>query len=174
VNNINELLALQAEIAVGFTGFAALVSAVGTSPSEADVRLDRLRLRNLVEIGVSVVLMAMLPLVLQQSESGTRWAWSVSSVLLISLLVAIILFHGGRNRAARISEFAGYNLLGALTIWALGLASVAVLILGLVAPGVIRVEVAYVTALWLMTAVLGIYFIRVASSLLTLKLDGRS
>jgi len=170
VNAINELLALQAEIAVGF---AALVSALGSSPSVADARLDRLRLRNLVEIGVAVVLMAMLPLVLMQVETGNRWVWPVSSALLTAVLLTIIVLHGGRNRAGRISELAGYNLAGALVIWALGLGSLVVLFLAFVAPGVVRLELAYVTVLWLMTTVLGVYFIRVASSLLTLKLDER-
>lgn len=169
---ITELLALQAEIAVGFTGFAALVSALGTSPSEADERLDRLRLRNLVEVGVLVTLMAMLPLVLLQADSGTRWVWSVCSAILIAILVAIIYLHGGRNRAGRISELAGYNRIGALTIWALGSASLGVLILGSFAPRVIRLDLAYVTALWLMTAILGVYFIRVASSLLSPRVGG--
>ena len=171
---MNELLALLAEIAVGFTGFAAIVSTLGTAPSEADARLDRLRLRNLVEIGVVMVLMAILPLVLLQAENGTEWAWPVSAILLTTALVAIIYFHGSRNRAAKIAEFAGYNRLGALTIWALGLASLAVLILGLVAPDVMSLELAYVTALWFMTAVLGLYFIRVAASILTHKLHGRT
>lgn len=90
------------------------------------------------------------------------------------VLMAIVFFHGGRNRAARISDFAGYDVFGALSIWALGLASLLILIWGLFAPAVIRTEVAYVTAFWLMTTVLGVYFIRVASSLLTHRIDGRS
>jgi len=49
---MNDVLGLLAEIAVAFTGFAALVSALGTAPSGADPRVDRLRLRNLVELGV--------------------------------------------------------------------------------------------------------------------------
>jgi len=167
-----ELLALQAEIAVGFTGFAALVSAVGSSPSEADTRLDRLRLRNLVEVGVPVTLMAMLPLVLLQADSDSKWVWQVSSVALIIILVVIVYLHGSRNRSGRISNFAGYNLYGALIIWVLGIASLVILILGLLVPRVIRLEMAYATALWFMIAVLGVYFIRVASSLLSPKLGG--
>jgi hypothetical protein len=36
------------------------------------------------------------------------------------------------------------------------------------------VQVAYVTALWLMTAMSGVYFMRIAASLLTHKLGGRA
>ena len=170
---MNDLLGLLAEIAVGFTGFAAIASALGTAPSEADQRLDRLRLRNLVEIGVAIVLMAVLPQVIFLVENGHVWGWTVSAVLLSTALVALVFFHGGRNRAARVAELEGYNLFGALALWTLGLGSLGVLVVGLVAPNLIRVQMAYVTALWLMTVMLGVYFIRIAASLLSHKIDGR-
>jgi len=44
---MNELLALLAEIAVGFTGFAAIVSTLGTAPGPAgSVGLRRLQVRD--------------------------------------------------------------------------------------------------------------------------------
>jgi len=170
---MNDLLGLLAEIAVGFTGFAAIVSALGTAPSEADQRLDRIRLRNLVETGIAIVLMAILPLVFLKAENAADWAWHVSAVLLSIVMVAFVFLHGGRNRLARVSELAGYSLVGALVIWTLGLGSLVVLVVGLAAPQLIPLDLAYVSALWLMTAILGVYFIRIAASLLTHRLDQR-
>jgi len=171
---MNDLLALLAEIAVGFTGFAAMVSALGNAPSEADARLDRLRLRNLVEMGVIIVSMATLPLVLTRGEAGTEWGWTVSAVLLSIALVALVVIHGGRNRAARVSELAGYSVFSALALWALGIGALGVLAVGLAVPDLLHLEIAYVAALWLMTLMLGVYFIRIAGSLLTHRLDSHS
>ena len=171
---MNDLLALLAEISVGFTGFAAIVSALGKAPSDSDARLDRLRLRNLVETGVVIVLMATLPLVLLHAENGSEWAWTVSAVLLSTAIAALVFVHGGRNRKAKVAELEGYSLYAALVLWTLGLGSLGVLVVGLVAPDLIRVQLAYVTALWLLTAMLGLYFMRIAASLLTHKLDGRA
>lgn len=154
---MNDLLGLLAEIAVGFTGFAAIVSALGQAPSDADARLDRLRLRNLVEMGVVIVAMATLPLVLVLGLGETRPdpGWTVCALLLLTALVSFVFIHGGRNRAARVSELEGYSVF-----------------VGLAAPSAIRLQPAYVTAPWLMTVMLGLYFIRVAVSLLTHKLGG--
>ena len=167
---MNYLLGLLAEIAVGFTGFAAIASALGTAPSEADQRLDRLRLRNLVEIGVAIVLMAVLPQVIFLAENGHVWGWTVSAVLLSTILVAFVVIHGSRNRSARVAELAGYRRLGSVVLWVLGLTALLVLILGLATSQLIGLDVAYVSALWLMTAMLGVYFIRIAASLLTHRL----
>jgi hypothetical protein len=64
----NDLMILIAELAVGFVGFAALASLLGKSPTEAEVGLDRIRLRNMVAFGVAIVVMALSPLVLQLGE----------------------------------------------------------------------------------------------------------
>lgn len=167
---MNDLLGLLAEIAVGFTGFAAIVSALGQSPSDADARLDRLRLRNLVEMGVIIVAMATLPLVLRRDETLPESGWTVVAALLLTALVALVFIHGSRNRAARVSELAGYSFYAAIALWSLGGCAMAVLVVGLAAPDLIPLPTAYVTALWIMTVMLGVYFIRVAASLLTHKL----
>ena len=171
---MNDLLALLAEISVGFTGFAAIVSALGNAPGDADSRLDRLRLRNLVETGVVIVVMATLPLVLLRAENGSEWAWTVSAVLLSTVLLTFAFLHGRRNRAAKVADLEGYNLYSAVVVWMLGLGSLGVLAIGLLAPHLISVQVAYVTALWLLMTMLGWYFMRIAASLLTHKLDAQA
>jgi hypothetical protein len=171
---MNEILTLVAEIAVGFTGFAAIASALGQSPSVADARLDRLRLRNLVETGVVVVVMAIVPLVLLEAESGTEWAWHVSAGILLTAVVTLAIVHGGRNRGARVSELAGYSHWSAVVLWTLAVSSLGLLVVALLAPRVLRIELAYVAALVLLTVILGVYFVRIAASLLTHKLGGPS
>jgi hypothetical protein len=170
---MNDVLALLAEISVGFTGFAAIVSALDDPASEADARLDKLRLRNLVEMGVVVVLMATLPLVLLGVENGSEWAWTVSAVLLSAVIVTLLFLHGGRQRWAKVTQLEGYSPHTTLVLWTLGFGSLGVLVVGLVKPHVIPIQSAYVAALWLMTAMLGVYFVRIAASLLTHKLGGR-
>ena len=169
---MNDVLGLLAEIAVAFTGFAALVSALGTAPSGADPRVDRLRLRNLVELGVIAVLMATLPLVLSRSALPGDSVWTVSSTVMLAAMVGIIIIHGGRYRSARVAELAGNNPAGALLMWALGFGIVCVLVSGIFAPSFISRDLAYAMALWLMIAAMGFYFIRIAASLLTHKLNG--
>jgi hypothetical protein len=160
---MQDLLTLIAEVAVGFTGFAALVSALGQAPAEADQRLDRVRLRAIVEIGVVVVLMAMLPQVLL-SQVGQA-AWTLCAILLMASLATLMLVLGARNRRAGLSELVGYSRLSAAVNWGLGVCAMVVLVLGLLSS--LQLEVAYVAALWLLTAILGAFFMRVAGSLMT-------
>lgn len=167
---MHELLGIIAEVAVGFTGFAALVSALGKAPAEADQRLDRVRLRAIVEIGVVVVLMAILPNVLLIRLDGTEGVWTLCAGLLLAMLVTLSFVLGARNRRAGLSELAGYSRMSAGVIWGLGSCAIGVLIVGLVTP--LQVETAYVAALWLLTAILGSFFIRVAGSLMTHNLPG--
>lgn len=169
---MNDVLGLLAEIAVAFTGFAALVSALGTAPGGADPRVNRLRLRNLVELGVTVVLLATLPMVLSRSALPGDSVWAVCSTVMLAAMVGIMILHGGRYRSARVAELAGNNPAGALLIWALAVGIVCVLVSGIVAPAFISRDRAYAVALWLLTAAMGYYFIRIAGSLLTHKLNG--
>jgi hypothetical protein len=164
---MNELLVLYAEVAVGFTGFAAIVSALGVAPSGADMRLDRLRLRNLVEIGVTVVLTSMLPLLLQQTSGGDRWAWRLSAATLTAFVLVLFFIQVRRNRHADVSNLSGYSVVGSIAIYVMGIVGLGILILGQVAPALVSLEVAYATALFLMLAILGLYFVRIAASLLT-------
>jgi len=169
---MNDVLGLLAEIAAAFTGFAALVSAFGNAPSEADQRLDKIRLRNLVEVGVAVVLTATLPLVLFQSARSGDWVWTLCSAVLLAVMVTFFFIHGTRVRAVRVKELAGYSRAGELLLWMLGSITLGVLLSGLVAPDFIGRELAYISALWIMTAMLGVYFIRIAASLLTHRVAG--
>lgn len=164
---MNDLLGLLAEVAVGFTGFAAIASALGSSPSEADMLLDRLRLRNLVEIGVAVVIMSILPLVLQQAPNGEAWAWSASAALLTAVVFGFFIVHGGRNRVVRVSDLTGYSRFGAVALWGLGLIAFGGLVIALLSPDVLPVPFAYLLALTCLTVMLGVYFVRIASSLLS-------
>lgn len=163
--DMQELLGIVAEVAVGFTGFAALVSALGQAPAEADQRLDRVRLRGIVEIGVVVVLMALLPSVLSGRTGTTDRTWTLCAALLLANLVMLSLVLGTRNRKAGVSQLTGYSRLAAAVNWGFAACAMGVLVAGLTTP--FRIDVAYVSALWLMTAILGAFFIRVAGSLMT-------
>lgn len=170
---MSDLLGLIAEVAVGFTGFAAIASALGESPSVADARLDRLRLRNLVETGVVIVVMAIVPLVLLQVDGAAHWPWKVSAGMLVAALVTIMVLHGSRNRAAQVTGLAGYSRWAGVVLWTLGFGALGLLLVAFLAPGALRLEVAYAAALTLLTVTLGVYFIRLAASLLTHKLGPR-
>lgn len=169
---MNDLLGLIAELAIGFTGFAAIASVLGHSPTQADLRLDRLRLRNLVEIGVFTVVMALLPLVLQADGSEGGGAWTLSSVLMLVGVVLIAYVHIGRNRNADVSNLEGYSVVASITVYLIAAAAVVVLALGLALPGFSSAR-AFLGALFLWIVMLGVYFVRIAASLLTHRLVDR-
>jgi hypothetical protein len=162
---MQELLGIIAEVAVGFTGFAALVSALGKVPARADQRLDRVRLRGIVEIGVVVVLMALLPNVLSAGATATDGTWTLCAALLLASIVTLSSVLGARNRRARLSKLEGYSRLAAVLNWSFGICAMGALMVGLTTS--FPIDVAYVSALWLMTAILGSFFIRVAGSVMT-------
>ncbi len=164
---MTDLLTLYAEVAVGFTGFAAIVSALGVAPSHADMRLDRLRLRNLVEIGVCVVLAALLPMLLTHASDGTQWPWRISAGILTGFYVSLFVLHVRRNRDARVADLAGYSRAGSLALYLMGIAGLGVLLVAQAAPSLVDLQVAYGVSLFFMVAMLGLYFVRIAASLLT-------
>ncbi|MDX1388123.1 MAG: hypothetical protein R3344_02985 [Acidobacteriota bacterium] len=166
-------LGLIAELAIGFTGFAALASVLGHSPTEADLRLDRFRLRNLVEMGVFTVVMALLPLTLQAgeaSETAGHGTWVACSVLMLAGMGFIAFVQIGRSHSLDISSLKGYSRPASLLVYLLAIVAAVLLVLGLVLPG-FPLARAYVGALFLFVLMLGSYFVRIASSLLTHRLD---
>lgn len=163
---MNDLLGLIAELAVGFTGFAAISSALGHSPSEADLRLDRVRLRNLVEVGVFTVLMALLPRLLSEEGAEPMVTWGTSGVAFFTLGSALAVVHIRRARALKVTALVGYSRSGHLMTYALGLSALGLLAMSFVIPW-IPVDRAYAGALFLALAMVGVYFVRVAASLLT-------
>ncbi|MDX1394660.1 MAG: hypothetical protein R3195_09715 [Gemmatimonadota bacterium] len=170
---LDGLLGLIAELAIGFTGFAALASVLGHSPTEADLRLDRFRLRNLVEMGVFTVVMALLPLILragEASEMAGRATWVVCCVLMLGGMGFIAVVQIGRSHTLDISSLRGYSRPASLLVYLLAVVAAMLLVLGLALPGFSPAR-AYVGALFLFVLMLGSYFVRIASSLLTHRLD---
>lgn len=169
---MTDLLGLIAELAVGFTGFAAIASLLGRSPTEADLRLDRFRLRNLVEMGVFTVVMALFPAVFEVGGARDGVRWTVCSVLMLLGAGAIAYFHIGRARSADISSLKGYSRAASVMVYMIAAIAVLVLLLGLIPAG-LSPATAYVWTLFLWVVMLGVYFVRIASSLLTHRLDRR-
>lgn len=167
-----DLLGLIAELAVGFTGFAAIASLLDRSPTEADLRLDRFRLRNLVEMGVFTVVMALLPQVLMVGAASAAGVWTAGSVLMLLGAILIAYCHIRRARSADISSLKGYSRPASILVYVIATVAVAGLILGLVLPS-FSPATAYVSALFLWVVMLGVYFVRIASSLLTHRLADR-
>ena len=166
---MNDLLYLFAEVGVGFTGFAALASVLGRGPTAADVRIDRVRLRNLAETGVTVVLASLLPLLLQQVDGGAAWTWRVSAASLTALLLVLMIFQAPRAREIR--RLPGYSAGAGIAFWSMGLATLGILVVSQVSSRLVPLEIAHITALFLLTGSLGLYFVRVAASLLTHNVD---
>lgn len=162
---MNDFLGLIAELAIGFTGFAAIASVLGRSPTQADLRLDRLRLRNLVEVGVFTVVMALLPQVLETGESERSGVWMVSCAVMLVGLAFMAFVHIGRNRSADVGSLEGYSLVASVTVYGIAAVGVVVLVLGLALPSLSPAR-AYLVSLFLWVVMLGVYFVRIAASLL--------
>lgn len=85
---------------------------------------------------------------------------------------AIARVHVGRARRADVSHLKGYSRAASVLIYLIAAVGAAGLILALAVPAVSSAA-AYVGALFLWVVMLGVYFVRIASSLLTHRLaDG--
>lgn len=163
---MKDVLGLIAELSVGLTGFAAVVSALGHAPSDSDVRLDRFRLRNLVEVGVATSLLAVLPLMLAPEDPIPREVWIACDVALLIVVLFVTIVHQTRKSRLNLTQMAGYSRATTIAVYALGAGSLSLAALALAIPA-IPIDQGYVGALFLGLALTCVYFLRVAASLLT-------
>jgi hypothetical protein len=113
-SDIDVLLSI-AEIAVAFSGFAALASVIGRRSSEAALHGFE-RLKTVVSVSLLVVVAALIPIVPFRFELSEASAWQVSSIvaLLLNWLVLWGAFSSGQksgiHKADKLYTWIGYTL----------------------------------------------------------------
>jgi hypothetical protein len=167
---VSDLLALAAELAVGLTGFAAVAAALGKTPSHVDARLDRARLKDLVELGISTTLFALIPLVLWPEGPRPEWVWTVSGVVFLMGGIGLAAVQTRRVTALGLRQMKGYSYATSGLFSSLGYGTIVLILLGLSLPQV-PLDRAYIGVLFMLLCMVGLNFVRVAASLLAQVLD---
>ncbi len=158
-----EFLFVTAEIAAAFVGFASVVAILGQRATRDDPSLDAFRLRAMIQIGLLVVLSALLPYLFHSAGFVGPALWRVSSALVfvagVALLIDSIVMVRRVVVTATTARWVG--------LLALALLAATPLLLGLAALGIPPNPVSsYLVALYLylLAAALGLF--RIVTSLL--------
>ena len=86
-----DFLFVTAEIAAAFVGFASVVAILGQRVTRDAPSLDAFRLRGMVQIGLFVVLSALLPYLLHSAGFVGAALWRISSALVSVAGVALLI-----------------------------------------------------------------------------------
>ena len=74
-----EILLTVAEIGVALAGFASLAAILGRRDKHTDPLVNAIRLRGLLDAGLSTMLLALIGVLMLQVGGPNSWVWQVSS-----------------------------------------------------------------------------------------------
>jgi len=86
-----DFLFVTAEVAAAFVGFASVVAILGQRVTRDDPSLDAFRLRAMLQIGLLVVLSALLPYLLHSAGFVDAALWRISSAVVSAAGVALVI-----------------------------------------------------------------------------------
>jgi hypothetical protein len=113
MNQIDLLLVL-AQIGVGFAGFGSLATVIGQSLTKTDPEVNSIRLRGLIHISISVILLSLVPVALLRVPGlAEEDAWRIASVIAFFAVVAVSVGVLRRDRERR--RLPGYNKFSMVT-----------------------------------------------------------
>ncbi len=158
-----EFLFVTAEIAAAFVGFASVVAILGQRATRDDPSLDAFRLRAMIQIGLLVVLSALLPYLFHSADLVGPALWRTSSALVFVAGVALLIDSSVMIRRVHpVSPTARW-----VGFLALALVAAPPLLLGFAALGIPPDPVpSYLVALYLYLLVAGLGLFRIVTSLL--------
>ena len=84
-----DILLTVAEIGVALAGFASLATVLGRRFGPTDPLVNAIRLRGLLDAGISTLMLALLAVVLLQFDAAGRWIWRVSSLAGVVLILTV-------------------------------------------------------------------------------------
>ena len=152
-----------AEIAVAFAGFAGIASALGRRYSHFDPKVNSLRLHNMVDVALTVIIVALIPVLLIEIIVSERYLWMACS--LISLIFGVLLFFRTAERSKPIRELEGYNTQGHQKLRVLGILLLVGFAIGIVGPLPEFSYALYLGSVLLLLLISGDHFLRVIPSL---------
>jgi hypothetical protein len=165
-----DILLTIAEIAVAFAGFASIAGALGNRYSNLDPRVNSLRLYNMVDIALTVVVISLVPIFFSQVIGSERILWMVSSGL--SLIVGGSAFIRISNRAKPMSELEGYQKKGAQKVRVAAVIGLLGLLIGTTGLAAQYAYAIYLGSLLLVLLASGMLFLRVVHSIFYLEKEG--
>jgi MFS family permease len=105
-----DLLFVLAQIGVGVAGFASLATVIGQAYTRTDPEVNSIRLRGLLHISISVMLLSLLAIALLKIDGlSEEMAWRIAST--VALVTAIICGIGVLRRDRTRRRLPGYNRL---------------------------------------------------------------
>ncbi len=75
-----DILLTIAEIGVALAGFASLAAILGRRYKDTDPLVNAIRLRGLLDAGLSAMLLALIGVLMLQIGGSNRWVWQVSGI----------------------------------------------------------------------------------------------
>ncbi len=112
-----DILLAVAEIAVVLAGFASLATVIRHEYTSTDPQVNSLRLRALLDIAVSTMLLALIAVLVLKVEWLNTWVWRGSSIVGLLLFVPVSLAAHKRSKLRR--NLPGYNKPAALIIYSI-------------------------------------------------------
>jgi hypothetical protein len=90
--NAIDLLAIFAELAVSFVGFASIVAAIQSLSGRSWSALDKLLFRSLIEISLVVLFLSLIPLAMSSAgiEAGVIWVSCSALALAVGLAATVV------------------------------------------------------------------------------------
>ena len=84
-----DILLTVAEIALALAGFASLATVIGQRYKNTDPIVNAIRLRGLLDAGLSAMLLALFAVLLLQIGGLNAWVWRASSVVGLCFVIPI-------------------------------------------------------------------------------------
>jgi len=161
-----------AEIAVAFAGFAGIASVLGRRHPTVDPRVNALRLHNLVDVGLGVVFLALMPVVLDaffvEFFLQDALAWRVTAAF--AFVYAGAMYLRVNARSVPVQQLIGYDLPGQTRIKAIAISGLACALAVIVFPTPYAYAL-YLLAVGFALSTCGILFLRILNSLLVIEMD---
>jgi len=156
------------EIAVAFAGFAGIASVLARGHKSLDPRVNALRLHNMVDIALSVVVLAFAPLLLWELLSkmlpNTAWFWRITSFF--AFLWASAMYVRLNRRSRPLEKMAGYNTEGHKRLRLIAFGGLISVASNIVLPAHDYMYAAYLAGVFAALTGCGILFMRILNSLL--------
>lgn len=164
----SDILLTIGEIAVAFAGFAGIASILARGHKSLDPGVNALRLHNMVDIALSVVVMAFAPLFLSELLSkmlpNAAWFWRATSFLVF--LWASAMYVRLNRRSKPLEKKAGYDTKGHKILRLIAFGGLIAVASNIVLPAHDYMYTAYLAGVFAALTGCGILFMRILNSLL--------